>query len=99
MVIEMWVGLNVVDDGSYEAYREAMRPILDSYGGSFRIDVRVADVLHSETPDPINRLFCLRFPDEQRRDDFFGDETYKKVRARTFDAAVSHTTIVATYTT
>ncbi|EAR61344.1 hypothetical protein MED92_11474 [Oceanospirillum sp. MED92] len=42
---EMLVGLEVTDDQIYQSYREAMRPILEFYGGEFGYDFRVSEVL------------------------------------------------------
>jgi len=52
MAIEMLVGLNVVDEAGYAAYREAMTPMLEACGGSFGYDFRIAEVLRSQTEAP-----------------------------------------------
>ena len=73
---EMLVGLYVTDDERYSRYREAMTPILEGYGGSFRYDFTIGEVLKSESAQPINRLFILTFPDVRSKDGFFasGDQ-------------------------
>jgi len=81
------VGLEVRDEAGYARYREAMAPILASYGGAFGCDFVVARVLVG--PDPrINRVFTLVFPDRDRRERFFADKEYLAVRARWFEASV-----------
>lgn len=97
MPFEMLVGLNVTDADKYRAYRRAMMPILETYGGSFGYDFQVSDVLKAKTENPINRVFTLAFPDEDRRDRFFADAQYAEVKAAHFDSAVGATTLIANY--
>ena len=97
MALEMLVGLNVVDDDSYQAYRREMMPILRSYGGGFRYDFRVSEVLKSETQAPINRVFTIYFSDEEVKNSFFANDEYLKVKQRHFEKSVTDTTIIATY--
>lgn len=99
MPIEMLVGLNVIDDARYQEYRRSMAPILESYGGGFGYDFRISEVLRSQTDDPINRVFTIRFPDQERKRRFFSDAAYAEVKAAHFDGSVGHTTIIATYET
>lgn len=97
MALENLVGLDVSDDASYQAYREAMTPILTRYGGGFRYDFRVGEVLKSESDARINRLFIIHFPDRGAKDGFFADPEYAAVRARFFAPAVKAVTILAEY--
>ncbi len=89
---EMLVGLEVLDEGRYAKYREAMKPILHGMGGRFVCDFRVSEVLAPDVTgevDPrINRVFVLSFPDEGVKDAFFGDEAYAVVREEFFEGAV-----------
>ena len=64
MPVEMLAGLNVVDDEAYQSYRDGMTPILESFGGGFGYDFKVAEVLKSATEAPINRVFTIYFPNE-----------------------------------
>ena len=64
MAYERVMGLEVIDDRIYQQYRDAMAPILTSYGGAFGFDFRVSEVLLSKTQDPINRLFTIAFPSQ-----------------------------------
>ncbi len=95
---EMLIGLNVTDDAVYDRYRENMKPILHRYGGDFRYDFRVGEVLKSETAEPINRLFLLVFPDQAARAAFFTDEEYVAVRTEFFDASVGAVTVISEVT-
>ena len=45
MSYELIVGLNIISDELYSKYREAMTPILKSFGGGFRYDFKVSEVL------------------------------------------------------
>ncbi len=97
MAVEMVVGLNVVDDAGYQLYRDEMLPILASHGGGFGYDFRVSEVLRSETPAPINRVFTISFADEDSMKAFFSDEGYLIIKQRYFESSVTNTTIIATY--
>lgn len=95
MPYERLIGLNVHDDLLYAEYRKAMSPILIKYGGSFRYDFRIAEVLKSETSNPINRVFILGFPDRASKDAFFSDPAYIKVREEFYDKSVREATVLA----
>ncbi len=97
MGIEMLVGLHVIDDGTYQVYRNEMTPILKRYGGGFGYDFKIADVLKSKTPAPINRVFTISFPNAATKNAFFSNEEYLKVRQRHFEKSVTDTTMLATY--
>lgn len=97
MVTELLVGLNVIDDQTYQAYREAISPLLSQYGGQFGYDFKVAEVLKSPTSAPINRVFTLYFPDDATREGFFSNPTYLNIKQQYFEQAVRDTTIIATY--
>ncbi|WP_444889887.1 DUF1330 domain-containing protein [Microbulbifer sp. DLAB2-AA] len=94
---EMLVGLDVSNDDVYQVYRNAMRPILKSYGGSFGYDFRVSEVLKSESNFKINRVFTIRFPSEQIMNDFFSSPKYTAVKKKYFELSVLSTTIIAGY--
>jgi len=96
-MFEMMVGLNVTDDPLYDQYRAGMSPILSSYGGFFRFDLVVSKMLKSAAEHPINRVFSLCFPDRQKRDAFFSDPAYKKVREEFLAKSVSGRTLIAEY--
>ena len=95
---ELLVGLDVTDDEIYGRYREGMGPILSEYGGTFRYDFRVGEVLKAETSEPVNRVFVLSFPDELAKTRFFADARYLEVREGFFEGSVGATTIMAEYT-
>lgn len=95
---EILVGLHIRDESQYTSYRAGMTPILKDFGGYFRFDYRVSDMLIGEAEDPHNRVFVLSFPDESSMKSFFENEQYKVVRAEHFDPAVQSVGILATYT-
>ena len=97
MALEILVGVNVIDEAGYQAYRDGMSPILKSFGGGFGYDFRVSEVLLSKTDAPINRVFTIYFPDEASRDSFFSDKAYLVIRQKHFEPSVTDTTIIATY--
>lgn len=97
MTQEMLVGLEVIDDQAYQQYREAMKPILLEYGGEFGYDFTVSKVLKSQTSEPINRVFTIRFPSTKTRDAFFSNPQYLLIKHQFFSASVASTTIISDY--
>jgi uncharacterized protein (DUF1330 family) len=97
MPFEMLVGLQVLDDAIYDQYREAMKPVLQRFGGGFRYDFRVAEVLRSESSPLINRVFTIHFADEASKNAFFSDAAYLEIRQRFFKRSVGATTIISEY--
>lgn len=95
--LEVLVGLDVGDDKAYADYREAMKPILASFGGGFGYDFRVAEVLKSESQVEINRVFTIRFPDSATMDAFFSDAAYLQAKRAFFEPSVRGTQIIAQY--
>jgi len=103
MAFEMLVGLHVIDDEMYTAYREAMKPILILYKGGFSYDFKVAEVLKHEESSPegsnINRVFTIYFESKASSDAFFSDTDYLAVKSQYFEHSVGGTTIIASYET
>jgi len=97
VTFERLVGLHVTDDAAYQAYRDAMTPLLNACGGGFRYDFKIAETLRSDTHSPINRVFAIHFPDQATSNAFFSDDAYLKIRAEYFERSVAATTILATY--
>jgi len=97
MAYEMLIGLNVIDQANYTAYRQGMTPILEKYGGEFRYDFMVEKTLKSAISHTINRVFVISFPDAARKDNFFSDPDYKKVKQQYFEVSVQDTAVIATY--
>ncbi len=97
MATEMLVGLQVSDPAGYQKYREAMTPLLTSRGGSFGYDFEVSRVLKGETDDPINRVFTIRFPNDDTIEEFFSDGEYLAIKRKFFESSVASTTVIAKY--
>lgn len=97
MSYEMLVGLNVVDDKGYQQYREAMTPILESYGGGFGFDGKVSEVLLPLENQDINRVFTVFFNDRQAMEQFFAHPEYLKIKEQYFQKSVASTVILASY--
>lgn len=94
---EMTMGLRVIDQERYTAYRAEMTPLLEAVGGSFRFDCEVARVLKGGEAIEINRLFVIRFPRREVKEMFFSDPRYVEIRARLFARSVAGVTIIAEY--
>ncbi|MBH48319.1 MAG: DUF1330 domain-containing protein [Halobacteriovorax sp.] len=96
-MIEMLVSLQVTNDFDYAKYREGITPILESIGGGFGYDFKIAEVLRSETQNKINRVFTIYFPDQEKMDAFFSNREYLIFKKLYFEKSVASTTIMATY--
>ena len=96
-MIEMLVGLNITNDDDYTKYREGMTPILESIGGGFNYDFKIAEVLKSNSENKINRVFTIYFPSEEIMNEFFSDEKYLKIKEEFYKNSVDATTIISTY--
>ncbi|PHZ84124.1 DUF1330 domain-containing protein [Paremcibacter congregatus] len=97
MKYEMMVGLEVTDDDLYSQYRAAMMPILQRYGGGFRYDFRVSEVLKNAEGRPINRVFAIYCDSKASMDAFFADEGYLQAKQEFFAPSVGETTIISQY--
>lgn len=95
MAFERVMGLQVSDDDEYQRYREAMTPILHSFGGAFGYDFKVAEVLMSKHGEEINRVFTIEFPSSEVMDAFFSDPAYLVVQKRHFANSVSSKTVIS----
>ncbi|MFK7845644.1 MAG: DUF1330 domain-containing protein [Rhodothermales bacterium] len=95
MSFERIMGLDVTDDEEYQRYREAMIPILESFGGSFGFDFKIAEVLKSKTDASINRVFTIDFPSKEVMDAFFSDPGYLEVKNQYFKSSVKSATVIS----
>ncbi len=86
------MALHVIDAEQYAKYRAAMTPLLEAHGGSFGLDLWVAEVLRAPDPKPFNRVFTIIFPSAERREAFFSNPEYLAVRKALFEPSVSATT-------
>jgi uncharacterized protein (DUF1330 family) len=97
MTFEIVMGLHVIDDEEYQKYREEMEPILNSVGGSFGFDFKIATVLRSKTDEKINRVFTIEFPSKKIMDEFFSNPEYLSVKNKHFNSSVKTRTEIAMY--
>ena len=97
MSYEMMVGLEIKDDSVYTQYREAMTPILTEYGGGFRYDFKVSEVLKNEEGRSINRVFAIYCSDKESMDNFFSNPRYLEAKNKFFESSVLETTIISAY--
>lgn len=94
-MFENVVALQVKDEKRYAQYREAMKPILSEYGGGFRYDFRISEVLKGE--EEINRVFLIYFSDRQAMQGFFSDPRYLSIKKEFFESSVEKTLILSGY--
>mgnify|MGYP001796362840 CR=1 FL=1 len=92
---EILVGLRVVNEERYQAYRDGMTPILVRMGGAFRYDMRIEEVIRGH--EGLSRVFVMSFPDKATKEAFFADEAYLAVREEHFDPSVETAVIIAEY--
>ncbi|HYQ25619.1 MAG TPA: DUF1330 domain-containing protein [Polyangiaceae bacterium] len=93
-MIETLMALNVADAELYAKYRAAMTPLLEAHGGSFGLDLWVAEVLRAPGDKPFNRLFSIVFPSSERREAFFSNLEYLAIRKALFEPSVSAVTVL-----
>ena len=94
MSFQRIMGIHVNDNTEYQLYRDAMRPILTLFGGTFGYDFKISEVLLSKTDSKINRVFTIDFPSESKMNDFFSNPDYIRVKEKHFNKSVSSTTII-----
>ena len=97
MNYETIVGLQVTDEALYSTYREKMLPILESHGGGFRYDFKLAEVLKNESGNPMNRVFAIFFGDKQLMQKFFDNAEYLAIKEKYFSTSVQAMTIISEY--
>ena len=95
MAFERVMGLHVVDDTEYQIYREKMEPILNSIGGSFGYDFKIAETLRSKTNEEINRVFTIEFPGEKEMNDFFSRSDYLEIQEQHLKHSVKSKTTIS----
>ena len=91
---ETLVAVKLRDEAGYAEYRARMTPLLEAHGGRFVLDVRVAEVLRAPDDADFDRLFSIRFPDEDAREAFFSNPEYVAIRKQHFEPSVSATTLL-----
>jgi len=96
-MLEMLIGLNVIDDQGYARYRKEMTPLLEGVAGGFGYDFKISETLKSESNHDVNRLFTIFFPNKEVMDNFFKNEHYLSIRKNHFKSSVHSSTIIATY--
>ena len=97
MPCERLVGINVTDEKMYEKYREAMKPILVTYGGGFSSDFKVSETLLPSANTDINRVFTIYCRDEKAMDQFFSNPDYLEIKDKFFKNSVANVTELAKY--
>ncbi len=97
MAHELIVAMHVKDAAGYQRYRDAMRPILERYGGGFRHDFVVSEALRTDAAHPVTRIFAIYFRDRAAKDAFFADPEYLQVKAAHLEESVGGSTIVAAH--
>ena len=97
MSYELLVGLNVTDEKLYTEYRKAITPILETYGGGFRYDFKISEVLKNSGNQPINRVFTIFFRDQKAKEDFFNNPQYLIEKQRLYSSSVDATTVISNY--
>ena len=95
MAFERVMGLDVIDDEEYQRYREGMSPILESFGGSFGYDFKIAEVMKSKAGESINRVFTIEFPSKEVMEEFFADPGYLRIREKHFNSSVRSSTVIS----
>lgn len=91
----MLVGLQISNEQVYRQYRQAMKPILQRFGGDFLYDVQVSQVLKAQHGEAFNRLFVIAFPTAEQLEQFFVQPDYLAAKEEFFNASVESTHFLA----
>ena len=94
-MFERIMGLHVIDDLEYQRYREAMQPILKTFGGAFGYDFKVSEVLLSKSDNEINRVFTIEFPSKQKMEEFFAFPDYVAVQNKHLTHSIASKTVIS----
>jgi len=76
------VGLNVLDDTSFEEFNSAITPMLCRYDGEFGYDFDVPSALLASKYRKINHVYTLCFASKIKMEEFFRDKDYLMIRGR-----------------
>lgn len=69
--------LDVTDPDTFERYREAVAPLIDRFGGRYRIRGGYTDVLEGEWDVP--RLVVIEFPSREAARLFYDSPEYQQI--------------------
>jgi uncharacterized protein (DUF1330 family) len=82
--------LKVHDPAMFQRYRDAVTPLVDRFGGRYRVRGGELDVLEGEWPFP--RLTIIEFPSRAAARRFYESPEYQTIqplREKSADAAVT----------
>lgn len=89
MSYHILVGANIADQATYAEYRRQMLPLLGKRKGMFLYDFDVSPLDTGELGQNYNRVFVIRFPDEESKTIFFTDPKYLEIKQTLLVKAVS----------
>ena len=84
--------IDVRDAAGFDAYREAVTPVIAAYGGRYLVRGGAADVL--EGPPPPGRLVVLEFPTMDAARTFYNSDDYAPALKLRRDSTVSELVLV-----
>lgn len=85
--------LKVHDPTTFERYREAVTPLIDRFGGRYRVRGGDLDVLEGEWPMP--RLVIIEFQSADAARLFYDSPEYQKILPFRQEAAKGNVVLVA----
>ena len=73
--------LMIIDAGTYQEYRNQIKPVMERYGITVKYEYTINSVLNSDQlEDQVNRLAVFEYPDQFNIDTFFNDPDYQKAK-------------------
>ena len=84
--------IEVRDAAGFDAYREAVTPVIAAFGGRYLVRGGAMDVL--EGPVPPGRLVVVEFPTMDAARAFYGSADYAPVLKLRVDSTVSEVVLV-----
>ena len=84
--------LTVTDPDGFEAYRQAVPPVIEAHGGRYL--VRGGEVSKLEGDPGRPRIIVLEFPDKAAAENFYNSPEYQKILPMRLNTATGSVIIV-----
>ena len=84
--------LTVTDPEGFEAYRQAVSPVIEAHGGRFLVRGSTVSSLEGEAGRP--RIIVLEFPDKATAEGFYNSPEYQGILPLRQNAATGSVIIV-----
>jgi uncharacterized protein (DUF1330 family) len=84
--------LTVTDPEGFEAYRAAVRPVIEAHGGRYLVSGGTVSSLEGELERP--RIIVLEFPDKAAAEAFYNSSEYQAILPLRLNTATGSVIVV-----